>query len=73
MIDAASRAILETVGAAGFTIQLEANSVTAIDQKSNEQFIVNLDGDKFWTVMISMTLSSSLLYKSASTLRMDRR
>ena len=39
-MDAVTKAILETIGAAGFNVNIEANSVTAIDQKTGERYIV---------------------------------
>ncbi len=47
MMNDASRVILELVGAAGFTITIDADKVTAVNQETGERFIVRYEPDYF--------------------------
>ena len=40
-----TKAILETIGSAGYTIHVNRHDLTATDQKTNERFIVRYDDD----------------------------
>lgn len=54
MLDSVSKAILETVGSAGFTVQVSAKIVIAIDQQTGERFIVRFDADHFYDAFVEL-------------------
>lgn len=43
MMDVVSKAILETIRAAGFTVYMRPTNVAATNQETGEKFIVNYD------------------------------
>ena len=54
MKDGVSKAVLETIGFAGFTVHVSANNVTAINQKTGERFIVRFDADHFYDAVVAL-------------------
>lgn len=67
MIDSVTTAFIETIGSTGFTITIDADSVTAIIQETGERFIVRFDADRFYDG------SSNLPYKWVFGLKKDSR
>ena len=54
MMDHVSKVILELVGAAGFTVTIDAESVTAVSQETAERFIVRYEADYFCEAVMEL-------------------
>ena len=53
-MDSVSKAILETVGATGFTVIIDHDRVAAINQETGERFIVRFDADHFYDAVVQL-------------------
>lgn len=53
MMDSVSKATLETIGSAGFTVNIHANNLAATNQETNERFIVNYD-ENFYDAVVEL-------------------
>ncbi len=56
MLDPLAKAILETIGGAGYIVNVEANKLTAIDEKAGERFIVRYDREDFYDAVVELAL-----------------
>ena len=54
MMDAVSKAILQTIGAAGFTVTTKSDSVTAINLETGERFIVRFDAENSYSAVVEL-------------------
>ena len=55
-MDHLSKVLLETIGGAGYVVNVEADSVTAIDEASGEQFIVRHDPESFYDACVELAV-----------------
>lgn len=53
-MDSVSKATLETIGSAGFTVHMSAKTLTAIDQQTGERYIVRFDADHFYDAVVKL-------------------
>ena len=53
-MDLVSKAILETVGHTGYSVTIERDRLTAVDEQSGERFIVRHGRDDFYDAVVEL-------------------
>ena len=53
-MDTVAKAVLETIGKAGYVVIVGADDVTAIDRKTDERFIVRHDPVRFFDAIVEL-------------------
>ncbi len=53
-MDSVAKALLETIGSAGFAVYVSANELAAIDKHTGERFIVRFGADYFYDAVFHL-------------------
>lgn len=56
MMDYLSRILLETIGGAGYVVNVEADTITAIDDETGERFIVRHKPENLYDACIEFAI-----------------